>query len=204
MKAVKFADNSDKIFITKSILNIIIDYLNYNELIKTLEGHHRGLNNHRLIGIYNKLVLLYDIDVKKDNEFIDKSIDIKSIPILLNPWNKDRVYDNLERFIRNDTKFDWRKSNGNIMNIYLHPMDIIICGGGNHSQLTARIKGEGETSITEVKDYSKLYKKVHFNGENYLDKDNKIIDLEENKDDIFFYSGVIFELGRFLLDQDED
>ena len=90
------------------------------------------------------------------------------------------------------------------MNIYLLPIDIIVCGGGNHSQLAAKNKGEGDTTITEVRDYSKLYKKVHFNGENYLDKDNKIINLEENRDDIFFYSGVIFELGRFLLDQNED
>lgn len=143
-------------------------------------------------------------NVKRENDFIDKSLDINSYPILLNPWNKDRVYDNLVYFIKRDIKFDWRKSNGNIMNIYLLPIDIIVCGGGNHSQLAAKNKGEGDTTITEVRDYSKLYKKVHFNGENYLDKDNKIIDLEENKDDIFFYSGVIFELGRFLLDQDED
>ena len=48
-------------------------------------------------------------NVKRENDFIDKSLDINFYPILLNPWNKDRVYDNLVYFIKRDIKFDWRK-----------------------------------------------------------------------------------------------
>ena len=78
-------------------------------------------------------------------------------------------------------------------------MNIIVCTGGNHSQLSARYQNKGETVIKEIKDFTSLYDKVEFDGANYIKKeDNTIIEMEYDEN-ILFYSGVIFELGRRLL-----
>lgn len=95
--------------------------------------------------------------------------------------------------------FDWKKSNGNIQNYYIKPINIIICRGGNHSQFAAKIKKQGITTITEIRDFSNIYEKVYFNGANYIDNNRDVIRIEYKKDEIFFYSGLIFELGRYLL-----
>lgn len=77
---------------------------------------------------------------------------------------------------------------------------MIICGGGNHSQFSARFKNQGKTIINEVHDYSLLYTKVQFDGVNYISKeDNSIIKLNYDEE-LVFYSGVIFELGRYIFD----
>ena len=48
-------------------------------------------------------------------------------------------------------------------------------------------------------DISELYTKVQFDGENFIDsKTNKICKLPGVNKEIIFYTGVIFELGKFL------
>ena len=81
-------------------------------------------------------------------------------------------------------------------------MDIAICNGANHSQFAARMINKGNTVIKEVRDYSVLYDHVYFDGKDYRNKEGHlIISLDYNKK-VIFYSGVIFELGRFLLEAD--
>ena len=78
-------------------------------------------------------------------------------------------------------------------------MDVVVCSGGNHSQFSARFKNNGKTIIQKKYDFSQLYNEVSFNGRNYTHKkDNSIIALEYDEE-LIFYSGIIFELGRYLL-----
>lgn len=78
-------------------------------------------------------------------------------------------------------------------------MNIVVCNGANHSQLSARYQNKGETIITKIKDFTSLYANVKFDGVNYIKvKDNSIIEIEYDEN-ILFYSGVIFELGRYLI-----
>ncbi|MBU5669304.1 hypothetical protein KQI68_05540 [Peptoniphilus sp. MSJ-1] len=190
---------SQKAVLAKNLITIIVEYLNYYELIQTIEGNNKSLKNCQIEQIYgilsNKMCLNPIINVVENK----KDIDINDIPILIDPWNKDRVINNILFFIDENTIFDWKNSNGNIQNYYIKPMNIIICRGGNHSQFAAKIKKQGITTITEIRDFSNIYQKIHFNGKNYIDNNGEIITIEYNKDEIFFYSGLIFELGRYLL-----
>lgn len=78
-------------------------------------------------------------------------------------------------------------------------MNIVVCNGGNHSQLSARYKNQGTTIINKIKDFTLLYKMIKFDGINYIMlSDQSIIKLNYSRE-ILFYSGVIFELGRYLL-----
>ncbi|MFR2057350.1 MAG: DUF6710 family protein [Streptococcus salivarius] len=64
----------------------------------------------------------------------------------------------------------------------------------------ARFQHEGQTVIKAVYNYSNLYEKIYFDGLNYRKKlDDSTIALSYDKK-IIFYSGVIFELGRYLLE----
>lgn len=63
----------------------------------------------------------------------------------MNPWNGDRVLDNMFT-INSDNIFDGDSYSWNIQNIYLYPMDIVVCQGGNHSQFAARIKNQENTN----------------------------------------------------------
>lgn len=192
--------DSQKAVLAKNLITIIVEYLNYYELIQTIEGNNKSLKNCQIEQIYGilgkKMHLNPRIHVVKNN----KDIDINDIPILIDPWNKDRVINNILFFIDENNIFDWKNSNGNIQNYYIKPMNIIICRGGNHSQFAAKIQKQGITTITEIRDFSNIYEEVHFNGENYIDNNGEIIRIEYNKDTIFFYSGLIFELGRYLLE----
>ena len=126
---------------------------------------------------------------------------VKELPILLNPWNSNRIISNLDT-INNQNPFDGDRYSYNIENHYVYPMDIAICHGANHSQFAARMINKGNTVIKEVRDYSVLYEHVYFDGKDYRNKENHlIISLGYNKK-VIFYSGVIFELGQFLLDAD--
>ena len=78
-------------------------------------------------------------------------------------------------------------------------MNIIICDGANHSQFSAKIKNQGETIIRAVHNFSSLYDLIEFNGKGYFRKDtNNYIKLNYEST-LVFYSGVIYEMGRYIL-----
>jgi hypothetical protein len=78
-------------------------------------------------------------------------------------------------------------------------MNIVVCTCGNPSQLSARYQNIGITVINKIKNVPSLYDKVKFDGANYVKiEDNEIIEMKYDEN-ILFYSGVIFELGRYLL-----
>ena len=54
--------------------------------------------------------------------------------------------------------------------------------------------------LKEVRNYSNLYNEIYFDGYDFRKKINKsVIELEYSREQVF-YSGVIFELGRYILD----
>ncbi|WP_029238767.1 DUF6710 family protein, partial [Streptococcus sobrinus] len=69
---------------------------------------------------------------------------VKELPILLNPWNSNRIISNLDT-INNQNPFDGDRYSYNIENHYVYPMDIAICHGANHSQFAARMINKGNT-----------------------------------------------------------
>ena len=103
--------------------------------------------------------------------------------------------------VQNDNnEFDGVRFSSNIQNHYLYPINIVVCTGGNHSQLSAKYQNIGITVINKIKKFTSLYDKVKFDGANYVKiEDNEIIEMRYDEN-ILFYSGVIFELGRYLLD----
>lgn len=94
-------------------------------------------------------------------------IDINKLPILLNPWNGERILDNFIS-INDNNVFDGVRFSLNIQNHYLYPMNIVVCTGANHSQVSARYQNKGKTVINEIKDFTSLYDKVKFDGVNYI------------------------------------
>lgn len=209
----------DKITIVNYLISVIVEYLNFSEAIQSVEKSQKKQDNSLIEKIYRKIeseVLqthnsiiidkIHEDDKKyyttKGRELIDGeplNIFINELPILLNPWQGERVIDNLiginERNIFNGKKYSF-----NIQNHYLYPMNIIVCNGGNHSQFAAKMKNQGYTIIKELHNYSKLYNLVEFNGENYVKSiDQTIIELNYDEE-ILFYSGIIFEMGRYILE----
>lgn len=199
LNLVNNKNKSENEMIIKHLLNIVVEHLNYYEAIQTIEGINKGLKNYMIEQIYGNISIKIDVEPKITTVINKENIDINEIPILIDPWNKDRIINNILFFNNEDNDFDWNNSNGNIQNYFIKPMNIIICRGGNHSQFAAKIKKQGITTITEVRDFSNLYERIRFNGENYLDNKGNIIRVECDKDEIFFYSGIIFELGRYLM-----
>ena len=189
----------DSVQCAKVFIEIMVEHLNYEEALQALEKEHGAQNNSLIEEIYSKIESC--LDLNRRTILIEKKlikIDINKLPILLNPWYGERILDNFIS-INDNNVFDGVRFSWNIQNHYLYPMNIIVCTGGNHSQLSARYQNKGETVINEIKDFTSLYDKVEFDGANYIKKeDNTIIEMEYDEN-ILFYSGVIFELGRRLL-----
>lgn len=212
---IQFVTNQDdKIQTAKYLISIIVEYLNFYESIQSLECEHGTRDNSIIEEIYRKIAV--DVNLQSETIRIDRiheddlkfyketkienrlyEIDITDLPILLNPWNGDRVVDNMHGINENNV-FDGKRYSYNIENHYLYPMDIFVCHGANHSQFAAKFKNKGVTLVKEILNFSELYNCIYFDGESYrVKKTDEIIFLQYNDEDIF-YSGVIFELGRFL------
>lgn len=205
----------DEVSCAKSLIGLIVEYLNYKEAVEAVEIDSCPEDNSSLYSIYSQLEEKLDLqsaiiaveEVHKDDEKAYKNavllnrpsieVSVNAVPILLSPWKGERTIDNLI-VINSENVFDGVKYSFNIENWYLHPMGIVVCKGGNHSQLSARYKNKGITIINRVIDFTQLYKTVEFNGNSYVKiDDGTVVDLESSEN-ILFYSGVIFELGRYL------
>lgn len=124
-------------------------------------------------------------------------------PILLRTWNKSRIISNLISINKNNV-LSVKKGRCNIYNSYLFPFDLILCGGGNHSQLSALLENEGESFISIFIDMRPLYEKVKFNGNDFiLFENNKIVNVITHKSNINletkYLIGIYFEIGRLLM-----
>lgn len=214
-------NSQEKLTAVNHITATVINYLNFSNAIQTFESLEKIGGYLSIYDIYNKLeeqltnnkqqFTIIDTIHPDDEKHLknipeltiinEKPITIKinEIPILVNVWKNQRIIKNLKEINENNV-FDGQKNKDNIENYYLYPMNIITCHGGNHSQFSAKIDNAGNTVIKRIYDYSNLYDLVEFNGNNFIKrKDEKILTLNFDKD-VLFYAGLLFELGRYLLD----
>lgn len=211
----------NRIKIVNYLTSIIINKLNYNEAIQSLELGESNQSNNKVFRVYEELSKEVDFkiivfekvpEVEKpyylQNGCILKetgviTLEINEVPILLTPWEGSRIISNLFDINENNI-FDGLKNSWNILNYYLYPMNFVVCLGANHSQFAAKYKNNGKTIVQRIYDYRKLYSKVYFDGESFKNlATDKSINFERTYNDIvIFYSGVLFELGRIILEND--
>lgn len=136
-------------------------------------------------------------------EFGIPELPLKDRPMLLNTWNKAKVSKNLSLINKNnplDPKFPKSKSEP-VENHYYYPIDLLLCYGGNHRQLSALLDNTF-TSITTadiIYDISALYEVITFDGNQFKRLDGQpwryIPDSPTEK-----LLGIFFEIGRLLKD----
>lgn len=131
-------------------------------------------------------------DLKYQTKVCSLNYSISDLNLILNTWNEVRIVSNLT----NINKKNILHPCSNIKNFYIYPLDVVICGGGNHSQFSAKLRQEGETHISEIIDISNLYTEITFDGENFIDSNNEIIKSCENEGEKII--GVLYEIGRLL------
>lgn len=141
-----------------------------------------------------------------NNYRLDKeriSYNIADRPIIVRPWNASRILNNL-RYINHENILNSDKDRKNIKNYYFFPMDLILCHGGNHSQLSALLQGEGTSAIETIYDIRPLYNKIRFNGNEFISKtdDRCFLSMKKNDQKITlqekYLLGLFFETGRLL------
>ncbi|WP_215491821.1 DUF6710 family protein [Fenollaria sporofastidiosus] len=218
---IKNVININEVIVANYLTFLIVNYLNFSEALQAVESIEKLEYNSNIENIYKEIedavfqnhkVFVTDYINEDDKKYYHTDeielveeypikIKLSELPILLNLWKKRSLIINLDN-INEKNKFDCINYSRNINNHYLYPMNILVCNGANHTQFLAIIKNHDHTIIKEWHNYSKLYDLVEFDGENYIKKiDKKIIDLSKLKfsDDLMFYSGVIFEMGRYVL-----
>lgn len=141
---------------------------------------------------------------KIDDLYISNARD----PILTKIWKKSSIVDTIKNigngmmnkhFYNNDVErenvFEFDKVNH--MAQYFYPLGITYVYNGNHSIFSGMNKGEGNIKVNTLFDVSYLYEYFYFDGI-YL-KNGKT----QEKHKIYFEIGVLFEIGRLLLEHPE-
>ena len=122
---------------------------------------------------------------------------LRERPILLNPWNNQRIGRNISNINKNNLLYP----NSNIQNYYYYPLDIMLCWGGNHSQLSALLDNSlGHTSeVTYLYDLTEMYSRIVFDGINFKSiESGETIMYVSNKVEVTI--GIFYEVGRLLLE----
>lgn len=125
-------------------------------------------------------------------------------PILTSIWESDRIVDNMsnigkgmmekasfENGVKKENTFKFDSMNH--LSRYIYPWGITQVNNGNHSIFSGMNKGEGYICPNEVYDVSYLYNIYYFDGTYLINKHT------EDRNEILFEIGSIFEIGRLLL-----
>ena len=188
----------DKSLVNEYITRLLVQKMNYDEVMNSL-GNKERIDNSSVLDIYRDVFLMVTGECPFEKNEIMVAVNIDDYPLLLNPWNGDRVIRNMIDI--NDSNvldgLDEEKCHGNIQNLYLYPMGIVLCFGGNHSQLAALHKHKGRTVIIAAYDYARIYESVAFDGKGfYSRKKTRKKYLKKCKNDrVLFCAGILFELA---------
>lgn len=117
-------------------------------------------------------------------------LEISNSPIILNPWNPKRTVAAIEEIETTTNRFDSQGYSWNLNNFYYYPIGVTLCQSGHHSQYSAKLKGGGSTTINTLFDIRDIYEEVTFEPKRRMDKH-------------VLYAGILFEIGRILLDYPE-
>lgn len=213
MKLIEGKEKEEKILFAEYLIKIIVEYLNYNELIKVVEDRKKELFYTKIDSIYESLNKCYKrrekIKIKdRDMEiYNNKFMDINCTPMLISPYHRGKFCSTFMNFIRGKRENYTAKAVDFSANYYIKPMNIVVCRNRYHTYSDFRVRNQSIVQVDVGINYSDLYKKIHFTGEDYIydNKERISADLSRYvKNDMFFYSGVIFELSRVLLDKDKE
>ncbi|WP_157456659.1 DUF6710 family protein [Carnobacterium maltaromaticum] len=177
------------------------------EIASIFEGSNFHFQKELITRILTEKPHIEDMDIYRQHhfklfEFIFNR-KFNNSPIVLNPWDKDRITDAITKIAIEENIFNSEKFKHNVENTYYYPLGILVCTNGNHSQYSAKLKGQGQTHIREIVDISNLFEYMEFDGEyNYCKSTSEeglteIVKFPLNTD-TEFYAGVIFEIGRLL------
>ena len=214
-------DKLNRVILVKHFISVVVEYLNFEAAVRSFNDYNFDKNDmieviyHNLANYINEKYVSTESNGKwrhiKEEDL--KPVPVNKYPILLSVWSGEKVLKNLVK-INEENIFDYSEFlySRNIENSFILPIQIIINSNGNHSQFSARMKNKGTTTIKDEYDYSYLYSYVKFDGINFIDKrSKKIIEIntgtservrrqDKRYDELFFYSGVLFEMGRYLLE----
>ncbi|MGO4038136.1 DUF6710 family protein [Staphylococcus pseudintermedius] len=126
-------------------------------------------------------------------------------PIVTHVWNSDRLANAIrnigkgmidKRYMNIDIKKEhaFKYDELNHKGEYIYPLGITNIYNGNHSISAGLNKSEGNVIIDEIVDISDLYDRYKFDGKYLINRETG------KKDQIYFEFGVIFEIGRLLLE----
>lgn len=129
-------------------------------------------------------------------------------PILTKIWKASSIVDTIKNIgngmmnkhfynngVEKENVFKFDKINH--MAQYFYPLGITYVYNGNHSIFSGMNKGEGNIKVNTLFDVSYLYKYFYFDG-TYLNNRKT-----QEKHKIYFEIGVLFEIGRLLLEHPE-
>ncbi len=193
---------SDKITVSNLVTRMLVQKMNYDEAMNSL-GNGNYLDNSRILAIYDNLSrkIKSKCPTIKSDLLVPAGID--EYPLLLNPWNGGRIVQNMIDINDNNVLdgLNEQKCRGNIRNMYLYPMGIVLCSGGNHSQFAALQKHNGRTVIIWAYDFTDMYTTIRFDGKGFYRTDNRKKNylVECTEDRVAFCAGVLFEIGRINL-----
>ena len=166
-------------------------YTNTHEAMKEYSFENLFFKDFQPISPDNKTSADLLISKKVEN----KMIRLETDPIIPVPWHKDRT---LSAFttIGSDLKNKWDYDPNNHYVTVYQPFGLAIVNGGNHSITAGILNAEGSIPINETRSFEKIYDYVYFDGLNFIRKhDKKII-----SQPTFFESGLLFEIGRIMLE----
>lgn len=140
-------------------------------------------------------------------------IRLETVPVISGVWRSDRLINAL-KIIGKDVKeknnflleisepyvdktYDFEEDTLNHFATYLFPLGMVWVQNGNHSINAGILKSEGEINVKEVYDMRFMYDHYSFDG-TYLTNSKY-----DEKIEIQFEFGALFEIGRILLDYPE-
>lgn len=166
-------------------------YTNTHESMKEYSFENLFFKNYQIISPDGKSS--YDLLITKKEE--NKTISLEIDPIIPVPWKKNDAISALASIgSAVNNKWIYHPTN-HYINVY-QPFGLAIVYGGNHSITAGILNAEGSIPINKTYSFEKIYDYVYFDGLNFIRKhDKKII-----SQPTFFESGLLFELGRIMLE----
>ncbi|MEB6038182.1 DUF6710 family protein [Staphylococcus nepalensis] len=123
-------------------------------------------------------------------------------PILTKIWGDEKIIGSIMRIGMNVEDIETGNKRGfeqesNHRSWYVYPMGITWVYNGNHSINAGMVKSEGSFTVDGVLDISETYDRYFFDGSKLINSENG------NSRKMDFELGVLYEIGRIMMNHDE-